>query len=232
MEKNRLAKVMAAAGVAARRKCEEIISAGRVTVDGKVCLVPQTLVSLEENEIIVNGKRLGGAEDKVYFLLNKPTGVVCSNTRPHQGQRVIDLFPNDHRLFTVGRLDKDTTGLLIVTNDGQLANRVIHPSSGVEKEYLASVEANLTEDHLELLRRGTRVEGIYVKPLAVEKVGRKKVRIVVAEGKKREVRVMLQRADLEVVALCRTRIGRLRLGNLPVGGWSQVTLGQAEAVFS
>lgn len=231
MEKKRLAKVLASAGVAARRKCEELIFDGRVSVNGEVCTVPQTLVSLETDALSVNGKPIAAAEDKVYFLLNKPTRVVCSNTPPQHGQRVIDLFPKEHRLFTVGRLDRETTGLLLVTNDGHLAQRIIHPSAGVQKEYVAVVDGDLTSAHIEQLRKGTRVEGVFVKPQAVEKMGRTKVKIVVAEGKKREVRLMLLHAGLKTLELCRTRIGNLRLGRMRAGEWRQVTLAQCEKIF-
>jgi 23S rRNA pseudouridine2605 synthase len=146
-EKQRLSKVMAQAGVASRRHCEEIIFSGRVTVNGEKTLLPQTPVS-DEDDILVDGKALSGIEPKAYYLLNKPTGYVCANFDRHY-KKVKDLFNKVNlRLFTVGRLDKETSGLLIVTNDGHFAQRVIHPSANIEKEYLAQVDRPITNTDL------------------------------------------------------------------------------------
>src|SRR5690242_17465241 len=123
-EKKRLSKAMSSAGVASRRACEELIFQGRVKVNAEVVLLPQTMVCWEKDEICVDGVRLRGEEEKVYYLLNKPHGFICSNTRVGSKKLVLDLFAGyPFRLFTVGRLDRDTTGLLIVTNDGHFANR-------------------------------------------------------------------------------------------------------------
>ncbi|MBM3198304.1 MAG: rRNA pseudouridine synthase, partial [Chlamydiae bacterium] len=128
--KKRLSKVLAAAGVASRRAAEELIFAGKVTVNGSIVTTPQTLVSPKEDAICCEGKKVGYEEAKLYFLLNKPKGYICSNARVGTKKIVRDLFAKiPQRLFTVGRLDRETTGLLIVTNDGHFANKVIHPSS-------------------------------------------------------------------------------------------------------
>ncbi|MBM3184617.1 MAG: rRNA pseudouridine synthase, partial [Chlamydiae bacterium] len=133
----RLSKALAAAGIASRRAAEEIIFAGRVRVNGEIVKIPQTLVDWEKDQISVDGELLSGEERKIYYMLNKPPGYICSNVRPKNGPIVLDLFPNpSQRLFTIGRLDKDTRGLLLVTNDGHFANKVIHPRAGVVKEYV------------------------------------------------------------------------------------------------
>src|SRR5271169_5561850 len=127
----RLSKALAAAGVASRRACEELIFKGKVTVNGEIVIVPQTLVSWEKDEISVDGVPLKTEQGKVYFILNKPKGYICSSARIGSKKLVVDIFQNlPYRLFTVGRLDRDTTGLLIITNDGHFANQVIHPSKG------------------------------------------------------------------------------------------------------
>src|SRR5271169_5148464 len=133
--KKRLSKALAAAGIASRRAAEEIIFEGRVKVNGAVVKVPQTLVDWDSDAIVVDGEPINGEEKKVYYVLNKPHGFICSNARIGSKKLVLDLFAGlPYRLFTVGRLDRDTTGLLIVTNDGHFANRVIHPSSNISKE--------------------------------------------------------------------------------------------------
>lgn len=136
-KKKRLSKTLAAAGVASRRAAEELIFEGRVKVNGAVEKVPQTLVDAEADLILVDDEPIKSEERKVYYILNKPHGFVCTNARIGTKKLVIDLFAHlNLRLFTVGRLDRDTTGLLLVTNDGHFANKVIHPSSNIVKEYL------------------------------------------------------------------------------------------------
>ena len=168
--KKRLSKFLAASGVASRRACEELIFAGKVTVNGTVVLLPQTLVS-EKDKIAVEGKRVESAEPKVYYLLNKPAGYVCTTRKNNSTRIVLDLFAEvPYRLFTVGRLDKDTQGLLLVTNDGHFANQVIHPSAEIHKEYLVKTDAEVTADHLTAISSGTLVEGVFVKPIRVTKL--------------------------------------------------------------
>lgn len=228
---NRLSKVLASCGVAARRACEELIFDGKVTVNGEVVLTPQTHVTLGKDKIAVNGQPVKAAEQKVYYIMNKPAGYLCSSV--HEGKKIVlDLIPEEQkRLFTVGRLDRDTTGLLIITNDGHFANRVIHPSFNIQKEYLAKAEQEISEEHLKLMREGTFVEGIYVRPVRVEKVRAGTVKVVVREGKKREVRELLKKAGLSIRSLCRIRIGGLHLHTLPLGAVKKVTQQDLEKVF-
>jgi len=206
-ETNRLSKVMAKAGVDSRRHCEEIIFEGRVKVNGQVVKLPQTQVG-PRDRITVDGKLLSQPENKVYYMLNKPKGYVCSNAPVGKSKKVLDLFPRVKlRLFTIGRLDKDTTGLLIVTNDGDFAQKVIHPASNIEKEYIATTSTTIERNHLAEITRGTRVEGSFVRPTSVILMNSHTVRIIIKEGKKREVRVIIEETGLEVVDLKRTRIG-------------------------
>ena len=231
MEKKRLAKFLAAAGIASRRACEELIFAGKVKINGKIVELPQTLVDGTE-EIVVEGQPVGKVEQKVYFLLHKPHGYICTAAKSGRSKRVLDLFDGmDKRLFTVGRLDRDTSGLLIVTNDGHFSNRVIHPSSSIQKEYVVKTDKELTPDHLKVMAAGTEVEGRWVKPLKVLKVRRGTLKVVVAEGRKREVRRLVEAAGLEVRELKRTRIGGLKLGDLPIGHWRKMSEGEKEQIF-
>ena len=220
----RLSKALASAGVASRRACEELIFDGKVTVNGQIVLTPQTLVSWENDEICVDEVPLKKEQERVYFILNKPKGYICTNARIGSKKLVIDLFQNlPYRLFTVGRLDRDTTGLLIVTNDGHFAQDVIHPSKGLTKEYLIKTYQEITHDHLAAIARGGMIEGTRVKPVRVTKMRKGTVKIVVREGKKREVRLLVQKAGLDIVSLHRIRIGSLVLGNLEVGEYRPLT---------
>ncbi len=232
MSKNRLSKVLASAGVASRRACEQLIFDGKVNVNGQTVLLPQTQVDINEDKITVNGQPITQEEERVYFLLNKPKGYICTSKRFPGTNTVLDLFEDvSARLFTVGRLDKDTEGLIIVTNDGHFANRVIHPSSNIVKEYMAKTDQELSHEHLIAIGNGTLVEGIFVKPVSVNKVRKGTVKIAIKEGKKREVRVLLEAAGLKVLELTRIRIGNLHLGGLPVGSWREMTKEEMESLF-
>lgn len=232
MDKNRLSKILAGAGVASRRACEELIFAGRVSVNGQVTLIPQTLVDLSVDKVTVDGEPLSGYEAKVYYALHKPTGYVCTQARRGKERLVLDLIKEgSKRLFTVGRLDKDTAGLILVTNDGDFANKVIHPSANISKEYLAKVDQEVSHEHLVTLSEGTLVDGALVRPLSVKKVRGKTLKITVGEGKKHEVRLMLQSAGLEVLDLTRIRVGGLLLGRLPVGAYRSLSEKERNAIF-
>ncbi len=168
----------------------------------------------------------------MYYLLNKPAGYLCSSRRVGKEKLVLDLFQDEgHRLFTVGRLDKETEGLLIVTNDGQFANQIIHPSADIHKEYLAKTDQEVTHEHLQVISQGTLVEGTFVKPVRVTKVRRGTLKMVIHEGKKREVRLLLDAAGLKVKSLKRIRLGELSLGSLPTGSWRPLTPGEKQLLL-
>ncbi len=231
-KKKRLSKTLAAAGVASRRAAEELIFEGRVKVNGAVEKVPQTLVDAEADLILVDDEPIKSEERKVYYILNKPHGFVCTNARIGTKKLVIDLFAHlNLRLFTVGRLDRDTTGLLLVTNDGHFANKVIHPSSNIVKEYLIKTSQEITDAHLKAISKGTYIEGSWIKPVKVEKVRKGNLKVVVKEGKKREVRLLVQNAGLEILELSRIRIGGLRLGPIPEGTFREMTENEKKAIF-
>ena len=252
MDKIRLNKFLAHSGIASRRKVEDIIISESVRVNGKITILPQTLIDPDVDTVKVNDKVVK-EEKKYYFILNKPKGFICSNQinpnssskntkKPHKNKKsstkkskehlVIDLFKDyGVRLFTVGRLDKDTTGLLIVTNDGDFANKVIHPSSNLEKEYFVKVKENLLAIHLKKIKKGTFVENKFVKPKKVIKTTRKTMRIMVTEGKKREIKIFIQKANLTLFELQRVRIGNLKLENIPFGYYKRASLEEVSKIF-
>ncbi|MCI5051505.1 MAG: rRNA pseudouridine synthase [Simkaniaceae bacterium] len=227
----RLSKVLAQAGVASRRRAESIIQAGRVSVNEKVVTIPQTRVSLGKDRISVDGETVVAKEKKHYYVLNKPRGIICTCD---EGRRsLISLFSNvPARLFPVGRLDRDTSGLILVTNDGHYAQEVIHPSSGIHKEYVAKVNRDITDTHLKVMSSGTEVEGKWVSPVSVRKVRRCTLKVVVGEGRRHEVRRLIQAAGLEVIELKRVRIGSLHLGSLPVGAYRSLSESERHSVFN
>jgi 23S rRNA pseudouridine2605 synthase len=230
--KQRLSKVLAACGVASRRKCEELIFGGKVTVNGEKILLPQTIVDSEQDKILVEGQSVQLQEKKVYYALNKPAGLICTSKEVGARKSVLSLFDEPLRLFTVGRLDKETTGLIFVTNDGHFSNAVIHPSRNISKEYLAKTDKDITDQHLKALDSGGVVEGTWVKPLKVEKVRNTTLKMSVSEGKKREVRKLLEYVGLEVLELRRIRIGSVILGSLKEGAYRTLTPGEKEQLLS
>ncbi|KAK1652872.1 hypothetical protein QYE76_070677 [Lolium multiflorum] len=227
-EPQRLAKVLAAAGVASRRTSEELIFQGKVTVNGSVCTSPQTKVDIAKDSIYVNGNRIAKKlPPKLYFAVNKPKGYICSSGEEKSVISLLDdylkgwnkLQPGTPkpRLFTVGRLDVATTGLIVVTNDGEFAQKVAHPSSNITKEYVATIDGAVHKKHLIAISEGTRIDGVKVVPDSVEPLDaqpdtkRTRLKIVVHEGRNHEVRELVQNAGLKVYALKRVRIGRFRL---------------------
>ncbi|KAM1230960.1 hypothetical protein ACFX2G_041953 [Malus domestica] len=224
----RLSKVLAAAGVASRRSSEQLIFDGKVTVNGSVCNTPQTKVDPGRDIIYVNGNRIPKRlPPKVYLALNKPKGYICASG---ENKSVLGLFEDylktwdkrnsgvpRPRLFTVGRLDVATTGLIIVTNDGDFAQKISHPSSNLSKEYIAAIEGVVSKRHLLAISEGTSIDGVHCTPDSVEllpqqpDMPRPRLRIVVHEGRNHEVRELVKNAGLEIHSLKRVRIGGFRL---------------------
>ncbi len=224
MDTIRLSKALAAAGIASRRKAEQLIFNGDVQVNGTKVQTPQTLVHPTKDVVIVQGQILNALQSKVYYLLNKPKGYLCSHQRIGSKKIVYDLFSEESkRLFTVGRLDRETTGLLLVTNDGHFANRVIHPSANITKEYLVKTREFITDSHLKIINQGALVEKKWVRPVSIKKVRKGTLKIVVKEGRKREVRTLVEKAGLGILQLHRIRIGPLLLGSIQSGCYRLLT---------
>ena len=224
-EGERVQKVLARAGFGSRRVCDEMVGAGRVRVNGVVAQVG-TRVDPENDSIEVDGVPVGVRPGLVYYLLNKPRGVVSTSADPQGRRTVVDLVPPEPRVFAVGRLDAETEGLLLLTNDGDLAQRVAHPSQGVDKEYLAEVKGVPTRGALRLLREGVELEDGRTAPARVSQVGDNTLRIVVHEGRNRQVRRMCHAVGHDVIRLVRVRIGPITDHTLPPGEWRELT--QAE----
>jgi 23S rRNA pseudouridine2605 synthase len=216
---DRLQKVLAAAGLGSRRQCEELITTGRVEIDRKVVTLLGTRVDPASQDIRVDGESLSLGR-RVYYAVNKPKGVVSTNRDPDGRPRVVDLVPNhDIRLFAVGRLDLNSEGLILLTNDGELANRLTHPRYGVEKVYLAQVVGRPTPEVLDKLRRGVHLaEGLArVEEIRIESHQKDStwLEITLREGLNREIRRLLARVGHKVVRLVRVSVGPVKLGKLP-----------------
>lgn len=228
--KKRLNRFLAEAGVGARRKVEKLVREGRVVVGGKVV---KDVGAWVENEVVKVDGKIVQIDEKVCFMVNKPVGYTCSHERVGKKKILYDLLPNfPFRLFSAGRLDRDTSGLIIVTNDGSYVQRVIHPSANIEKEYIAKTDREIMHKDLVKMSEGVKVTGVFVKPVSVKKVRKGTVRIVVKEGRKHEVREIIKGAGLKVLELKRVRIGGLRLGSIPEGGVKEMSEREMESVFT
>ena len=228
----RLQKYMAMCGVAARRKCEEIISAGRVSVNGQIITEMGTQVE-EGDEVRVDGALIHLEEEKRYVLYHKPAGEVTTVSDEKGRETVMDRFRDfPVRLYPVGRLDYDSEGLLLLTNDGELAQRLTHPSCEVDKVYLARVTGNPSNEAIDRLRRGVYMEGDERKTYPAEvRVVRDEslfsdIVVTIHEGRNRQVRRMFDSVGHKVLLLRRIRFGSLELGSLRRGEWRELT--QAE----
>ena len=233
MEKQRLSKILAQRGVASRRACEELIFERRVQVNGKVISEPQFHVNPAVDKILVDYQPVKKSTPFLYLIFHKPKGMICSHQRQSNNKLIYDAFAQESaRLFSIGRLDKDTSGLLLMTNDGQFAHKVIHPSSNISKEYIVKTGHEITEEHLKTIQNGCFVEGKWTKPLKVTKVRKGTLKVVVQEGRKREVRLLVENAELKILELKRTRIGNLRLGSLQEGCYRPLTEEERAQLFS
>ncbi len=225
----RLQKVLARAGLGSRRACEELIAAGRVTVNGQPADLGRR-VDPEHDRVEVDGTPVAIAEGLVYYLLNKPAGVVTTASDPQHRPTVVDLVPREPRVFSVGRLDAATEGLLLMTNDGGLANRLSHPSHGVEKEYVAVVHGRPSPGVVRRLREGVELEDGITAPARVSLKPPNTLRITIHEGRNRQVRRMCDAVGHPVVRLVRTRIGPLADRSLRPGHWRALSLAEIRAL--
>jgi len=231
----RVQKVLAAAGVGSRRACEELIAAGRVAVDGEVVSLGAK-ADPGSQVITVDGERVHTNPTLLYLLLNKPSGYVTTVTDPQGRPTVMDLVPASPRVYPVGRLDRDTEGLLVLTNDGELANRLAHPSYEVEKTYVAQIRGPAKRRAVRQLLDGVELDDGVARARSVRELGssgdKTLVEIVLAEGRKREVRRMLQAVNLPLERLARVRIGPLPLGDIAPGKFRPLNAAEVKDLYA
>jgi 23S rRNA pseudouridine2605 synthase len=230
----RLQKVLAAAGLGSRRQCEELITTGRVEIDRRVVTELGTRVDIGTQQVRVDGETLSRPK-LVYYAVNKPAGILSTNRDPSGRPRVVDLVPaRDARLFTIGRLDMHSEGLILVTNDGELANHLTHPRYGVRKIYRIVVAGRPTRDALAKLCQGVHLaEGVARAERVTIQSQRKEstvLEMVLCEGKNREIRRILARIGHKVERLTRIAVGPIRLGELPVGDCRSLTREEVTAL--
>ena len=225
----RLQKVLAQAGLGSRRVCEDLIERRRVRVNGEVAELGRR-VDPEVDVVEVDGAQIGVRPGLVHYLLNKPAGVITTASDTHGRPTVVEMVPAEPRVFPVGRLDGDTEGLLLLTNDGDLAHRLTHPSFGVDKEYLVEVDGNPHRGVVRRLREGLELEDGLTAPAKVAVLGDHLLRITIHEGRNRQIRRMCEAVGTPVVRLVRTRIGPLTDRTLAPGEWRPLTQDEVRAL--
>ena len=234
-ELQRLQKVLAAAGVASRRASEELIVEGRVTVNGEVAEIGRKVDPVAD-AVEVDGERINVDPDRVYLMLNKPQGVLTTADDPDGRPTVFDLINLPQRLFPVGRLDQDTEGLLLLTNDGELTHALLHPSREIERWYVALVPGPMKAGLVQQLRAGVELEDGLARPARVtvleEAKGKALLEVVMTEGRKREVRRMLAEVGLPVERLARVQFAEVQLGELRQGKWRFLTTAEVASLHA
>jgi 23S rRNA pseudouridine2605 synthase len=234
MTRERLQKYLARCGVASRRASEQIITSGRVRVNGQKAFELGTTVDPDEDRVEVDGWAVVPPTTLSYVALNKPIGVVSTASDPRGRRTVLDLVPDDARLFPVGRLDYDSEGLILLTDDGDLAMRLTHPRHSVEREYRALLKGEVSDAILSRLSAGIELDGKLTAPATFERRETHPdgvwVRVVLHEGRNRQIRRMVEAVGLKVVRLVRVRVGSLRLGSLPPGGWRRLSAAEVAAL--
>lgn len=223
----RLNKFLSNSGVASRRKCDELISQGKVFVNGKVVSELGLQINEKKDKVTVEGKQIKLPSSFVYIKLNKPKGYACTAHDEKGRKTIYELIDTDERLFSIGRLDYDTEGLILLTNDGDFANKVAHPKYAIEKEYRVTIEGQIKESELAVLRKGVVIDGERMPSAKVEFLSADdkftKLSVVIDEGQNRQIRRMFEAIGRSIRLLKRVRIGRVRLGGLKRGDYRDLT---------
>ncbi len=233
----RINKFLATCGLSSRRKAEEYITLGKVKVNGKVVKELATDI-LEQDKVEVDGKVLSLPDEKVYYMLNKPIGYVTTTTDPFKRQTVMDLLPKGiGRVYPIGRLDFNTTGLLLFTNDGEFANQIMHPSKEITKKYEVRLVKELLRSDISKIEAGIEIDGRKTAPSKIQRIkneGSEKASVIIKihEGRNREVRKMFEAVGNKVSALRRIQIGSLELGDLPIGKCRKLSKNELKLIFA
>ena len=231
----RINKYLALCGIGSRRKVEEFILDGQIAVNGKIIANLATDINIKKDKVTHNGVSVSLPSKYVYYKFNKPKGYICSAKDEKDRKTIFDIVKTEERLFSVGRLDYNSEGLLILTNDGDFANKLTHPSNKINKEYIVTVEGEMTEGDLAVLRAGVVENGVRMPKAKVELLGIKdrisRMSIIIDEGQNRQIRRMFEAIGKNVVLLKRVRIGGLKLGGLERGKYRPLTDKELYSIF-
>lgn len=235
----RINKYLATLGIASRRNIDKLISDAKISVNGKIAT--QGMEVSDDDEILVNGKKIeanlkNSLNEKVYFMLNKPLEILSSSSDDRGRKTVVDLIKTDKRIFPIGRLDYMTKGLIILTNDGELFNKLVHPKSEIYKKYHLKVFGEIKKSEIEQLKKGVNLEDGKTLPAKINSIkienNKTSMFISIKEGKNRQIRRMIEKIGYKILSLKREKIGELTLGNLPEGKYRELTKEEVEYLYS
>lgn len=219
----RLQVFLSHSGACSRRKALELVKSGKVKVNGSIVIEPSYPIDSSKDSVCLNNKKVF-LKEKVYILLNKPRGVTTTKKDYFAEKTVMDLLPSEYKhLNPVGRLDKDTTGLLMLTNDGDLAYKLSHPSFSIDRIYIVYLDKELNENHRKILEKGIDLDGELAFPCKIIPIGNKKIKVIIHQGRKRQIRRMFIELRYKVAGLERIGFGSLDLGSLALGSWRKVS---------
>ena len=224
----RLNKFISESGKASRRGADKLIEEGRVKINGRKAKIGDQVKP--GDEVMVNGQRIRLARNNVYLALNKPVGITCTTEKNVKGN-IVDLVNHPLRVFNIGRLDKDSDGLILLTNDGDIVNKILRAENNHEKEYIVSVDNPITPEFVEKMSKGVRILGTKTLPCKVEQLSKYEFKIILTQGLNRQIRRMCEALGYEVYRLQRVRIMNIHLGNLPVGQWRDLTKKEKTRLF-
>lgn len=224
----RLNKFISESGKASRRGADKLIEEGRVKINGRKAKIGDQVKP--GDEVMVNGQRIRLARNNVYLALNKPVGITCTTEKNVKGN-IVDLVNHPLRVFNIGRLDKDSDGLILLTNDGDIVNEILRAENNHEKEYIVSVDKPITPEFVEKMSKGVRILGTKTLPCKVEQLSKYEFKIILTQGLNRQIRRMCEALGYEVYRLQRVRIMNIHLGNLPVGQWRDLTKKEKTRLF-
>lgn len=227
----RINKYIASCGICSRRKADELISQGKVEINGQV--VTDMGHKVDINDIVkINGKLITKEEEKVYIVLNKPKGYVTTSSDQFNRKNVIDLINENVRVYPIGRLDMYTEGLLLLTNDGEFANAIMHPRNKIEKTYVVTTDTNINQGQIDKLKNGVDIGDYITKPAKVRIISKDKIEIIISEGKNRQVRRMCDAVEINLLNLKRIKIGNIELGKLQTGKYRYLTNKEKQSMIN
>ncbi|ATD56027.1 23S rRNA pseudouridine(2604) synthase RluF [Clostridium chauvoei] len=223
----RLNKYISETGICSRREADKLIEAGRVTIDGEKAAMGTKV--FPKQKVRVDGKLISKEEDLVYIALNKPVGITCTTEKKIKGN-IVDFINHEKRIFHIGRLDKDSQGLILLTNDGDIVNKILRAGNNHEKEYIVTVDKPIDNTFINRMANGVKILGTVTKKCTVTKEGERTFRIILTQGMNRQIRRMSSALGYNVVKLKRIRIMNINLGNLKIGEWRDLTREELEVL--
>lgn len=224
----RINKYISDTGFCSRREADKLVQSGKVTINGKIAVLGD--VALEDDKVLIDGNPLKEKSKRVYIALNKPVGITCT-TELHIKGNIVDFIGHKERIFPIGRLDKDSEGLILLTDDGDIVNKLLRSENNHDKEYIVTVNKPLTEDFIRKMSNGVKIEGKLTKKCKVERISEYVFRIILTEGRNRQIRKMTAHFGYSVKKLKRIRIMNIKLSDLPLGKWRDLTSEEKDKLF-